>query len=38
MRRRKLSKRSNRKNFSRSASKIHRKNLKRRVSRGGYRL
>ena len=38
VKRRRLSKRYNRRNFSRSARKVHRKNLVRRVSRGGIRF
>lgn len=38
LRRKRLSKRYNRKNFSRTARKVHKKNLGRRVSRGGIRL
>lgn len=38
MRRRKLSSGYNRRNFSRTARKVHRRNLIRRVSRGGIRL
>lgn len=37
-RRRRLSKRYNRRNFSRTARKIHKKNLYTHVSRGGIRL
>lgn len=33
-----LSKRMNKKNFSRTASKTHKKNLKRKTFRGGIRL
>lgn len=38
VRRRRLSKRFNQRNFSRTARKVHRRNLVRRVSRGGIRL
>lgn len=38
VKRRKLSKRFNRRNFSRTARKVHKRNLVRRVSRGGIRL
>lgn len=38
MRRRRLSRRVNRRNFSRVARRVHRKNLKRVISRGGIRL
>lgn len=37
-RRKKLSRRFNRRNFSRTARKVHKRNLVRRVSRGGIRL
>lgn len=37
-RRRKLSRRGNKRLFKRTASKVHKKNLSRRVSRGGIRL
>lgn len=37
-RRKKLSKRYNKRNFSRTARKVHKKNLFRRVSRGGIRM
>lgn len=36
--RKKLSKRFNKRNFSRTARKVHKKNLVRHVSRGGIRL
>lgn len=36
--RKKMKKRANRKNFSRTASRVHKKNLRKKVSRGGYRL
>lgn len=36
--RRKLSKRANRRNFRYTASRVHKKNLVRRVSRGGIWL
>ena len=38
MRRHKLSGRYNRREFRRSARRVHKKNLARRVSRGGIRL
>ncbi len=38
MRRRRLSKKYSRRNFSRTASKVNRKNLSRRIYRGGYRI
>lgn len=38
VRRRRLSRRFNRRNFSRTARKVHKRNLVRRVSRGGIRL
>lgn len=38
MKRRKLSKRVGRKHFSRSARKVHKKNLRRGGFLGGYRL
>lgn len=38
MKRRKMSKRGNIRNFKRTASKVHRKNLRRHKTRGGYRL
>ncbi len=38
VKRRRLSKRYNKRNFSRSARKVHRKNLVRKVSRGGIRF
>ncbi len=38
VKRMRLSKRYNKRNFSRSARKIHRKNLVRKVSRGGIRF
>ncbi len=37
-RRKALTKRKNKRNFSRVARKIHKKNLRGRVSRGGIRL
>lgn len=37
-RRRKLSRAGNRRLFKRTASKVHKKNLSRKVSRGGIRL
>lgn len=37
-RRKKLSRRFNRRNFSRTARRVHKRNLVRRVSRGGIRL
>lgn len=36
--RKRLSKRFNKRNFSRTARKVHKKNLVRHVSRGGIRL
>lgn len=38
VKRRKLSRRFNRRNFSHSARRTHKKNLVRRVSRGGIRF
>ena len=38
MLRKSLSLRRSRRNFSRTASKVNRRNLSRRVDRGGYRL
>lgn len=38
MRRKKLRKVANKRNFTRLARKVHRKNLPKRVMRGGYRL
>ena len=38
MRRFKLSKKANRRNFSRTARKVHRKNLKRVLNRGGHSM
>ena len=38
MKRMKLRKRMNKLNFKRTASKVHKKNLKRKVFRGGIRL
>lgn len=38
IRRFKLKKRANRKNFTRTARRIHKKNLRKNVSRGGYAL
>lgn len=37
-RRKRLNKRFNKRNFSRTARKVHKKNLVRHVSRGGIRL
>lgn len=37
-RRKRLSKRMNKKNFARTARRVHRKNLSGRVMRGGVRL
>lgn len=37
-RRKRLSKRYNKRNFSRTARKVHKKNLVRRVTRGGIRF
>lgn len=37
-RRKRLSKRYNKRNFSRTARKVHKKNLVRRVQRGGIRF
>ena len=36
--RKRLSKRFNRRNFSRTARRVHKRNLVRRVSRGGIRM
>lgn len=38
LKRKKLSKRFNRRNFARTARRVHRRNLPRHVSRGGIRL
>lgn len=38
LRRKRLSKRFNKRNFSRTARKVHKKNLIRKVSRGGIRF
>ncbi len=38
MRRKRLTKKSNIRNFKRTASRVHKKNLRRRKTRGGYRL
>lgn len=38
MKRKRLSKRFNRANFKRTARKVHKKNLVRRISRGGIRF
>lgn len=38
MKRKKMSKKANIRNFKRTASRVHRRNLKRRKTRGGYRL
>lgn len=38
VRRKRLSKRYNKRNFSRTARKVHRKNLVRKISRGGIRF
>lgn len=38
VKRRKLSKRFNKRNFRRTATKMHRKNLVRKISRGGIRF
>ncbi len=38
MKRKRLTKRFSRRNFSRTASKVNRKNLSRRIYRGGYRI
>lgn len=38
MRKFKLRRKANRKNFTRTARKVHRKNLRKNVSRGGYQL
>lgn len=38
MRRHKLSKKFSKRNFKRTASRVNRKNLPRRVYRGGFRL
>lgn len=38
MRRRSLSKRANKRRFRNSASRVHKKNLVRRIMRGGIRL
>lgn len=38
VRRKRLSRKYNRKNFSRTARKVHKRNLVRRVSRGGIRF
>lgn len=38
VRRKRLSKRYNRRNFTRTARRVHKRNLVRRVSRGGIRF
>lgn len=38
VRRKKLSKRFNRRNFTRTARRVHKRNLGRRISRGGIRF
>lgn len=38
MRRKRISRRRSVRNFRRTASRIHRRNLRGRVARGGYRL
>lgn len=38
MRRKRLSRRRSVRNFRRTASRVHRRNLRRRVARGGYRM
>lgn len=38
LKRKRLSRRFNRRNFSRTARKVHKKNLTKRISRGGIRF